>query len=192
MTKYRTLEPPHPNFHSLTIFPHAQLHIFRNSHPFTVKAPQKPHQPLNTLFHAAVNQQTHLMIRWYISSKGRISWQRFYHINTNKVSYLLLAYQNFKAIQSIIMFLYVPLKRELNQDWAQVNLPYLEQHLEGKPKELIKGCRHMEPSSGYIESKRLLEEKYGDPYKVSNVYLTRVIGRFLSLTTNWPILKSDD
>ena len=42
----------------------------------------------------------------------------------------------------------------------------------------------MEPSSGYIESKKLLEEKYGDPYKVSNAYLSKV--------TNWPILKSGD
>ena len=67
---------------------------------------------------------------------------------------------------------------------SQARLQYLKQHLQGEPKELIRGCLHMEPDSGYIESKRLLEEKYGDPYKVSNAYLTKV--------TNWPIIKSGD
>ena len=28
---------------------------------------------------------------------------------------------------------------------------YLEQHLEGEPQELIRGCLHMDPSEGYKE-----------------------------------------
>ncbi|XP_028418430.1 uncharacterized protein LOC114543776 [Dendronephthya gigantea] len=42
----------------------------------------------------------------------------------------------------------------------------------------------MEANAGYAESKRLLKEKYGDPYKVSNAYLKRM--------TDWPILRSGD
>ena len=51
------------------------------------------------------------------------------------------------------------------------NTQYLEQYLEGEPTEPIKGCHHMEPKAGYAESKKLLNDDYGDPYKVSNSYL---------------------
>ena len=42
-----------------------------------------------------------------------------------------------------------------------VRLQYLEQYLHGEPKDLIKGCLHLERHSGYLEAKRLLKEKYG-------------------------------
>ena len=74
------------------------------------------------------------------------------------------------------------IESRLNSNEAR--LQHLEQHLEGEAKELIKGCLHMEPSLGYAESKRLLDEKYGDPYQVSNAYLAQV--------TNWPALKPGD
>jgi len=50
----------------------------------------------------------------------------------------------------------------------------LEQYLYGEPKDLIKGCLHLERHSGYLEAKRLLKEKYGDPYKISNAYLKKI------------------
>ena len=56
-----------------------------------------------------------------------------------------------------------------------VRLQYLEQYLQGEPKELIKGCLHLDRNSGYMEAKKLLKEKYGDPYKVSNVYIKKII-----------------
>ena len=50
-------------------------------------------------------------------------------------------------------------------------LRYLEQYLESELKDLIKGCFHVDANKGYFEAKRLLQEKYGDPYKISNAYL---------------------
>ena len=38
-----------------------------------------------------------------------------------------------------------------------VPLQYLEQYLQGEPKELIKGCLHLDRNSGYFEAKKLLK-----------------------------------
>ena len=63
-------------------------------------------------------------------------------------------------------------------------LRYLVQYLESEPKDLIKGCLHVDANKGYFEAKRLLQEKYGDPYKISNAYLKKA--------TNWPNVKPGD
>ena len=55
-----------------------------------------------------------------------------------------------------------------------VRLQYLEQYLHGEPKDPIKGCLHLDRHSGYLEAKRLLNEKYGDPYKISNAYPNKI------------------
>ena len=65
-----------------------------------------------------------------------------------------------------------------------VCLRYLEQYLEGQPKELIKGCLSMTANHGYSKAKRLLKEKYGDMYKISNAYVKKV--------TDWPAIKPGD
>ena len=65
-----------------------------------------------------------------------------------------------------------------------VRLRYLEQYLEGQPKELIKGCLYLDANHGYPEAKRLLKEKYGDMYKISNAYVKKV--------TDWPAIKPGD
>ncbi|KXJ15504.1 hypothetical protein AC249_AIPGENE25035 [Exaiptasia diaphana] len=52
-------------------------------------------------------------------------------------------------------------------------LRYLDQYLQGPPKELIKGCFYGDPRQGYITAKRLLTEKYGDPYVISNAFIRR-------------------
>ena len=54
-----------------------------------------------------------------------------------------------------------------------VRLQYLEQYLHGEPKDLIKGYLHLDRHGGYLEAKKLLNEKYGDRYKISNAYLNR-------------------
>ena len=65
-----------------------------------------------------------------------------------------------------------------------VSLQYLKQYLQGEPKELIKGCLHLNRNSGYMEAKKLLEEKYGDPYKISNAYIKKI--------NEWPYIQSGD
>ena len=63
-------------------------------------------------------------------------------------------------------------------------LYYLNQYLQGEPKELISGCLYADPIEGYFEAKRLLDQEYGDPYRIATAYTNKVL--------SWPVLKSDD
>jgi len=65
-----------------------------------------------------------------------------------------------------------------------VCLQYLEQYLQGELKELIKGCLHLDRNSGYIEAKKLLKEKYGNRYEISNAYIKKI--------NKWPFIWSGD
>jgi len=65
-----------------------------------------------------------------------------------------------------------------------VRFQYLEQYLQGEPKKLIKGCLHLDRHSGYLEAKRLLKDKYGDPYKISNAYIKKI--------NEWPYIRAGD
>ncbi|CAB4008562.1 Hypothetical predicted protein [Paramuricea clavata] len=73
---------------------------------------------------------------------------------------------------------------ERNVKSSGARMQYLQQYLDGEPKDLIKGCHYMEPDAGYVEAMKLLNEKYGDPYKVSNAYLKKV--------NDWPTLRPGD
>ena len=53
-------------------------------------------------------------------------------------------------------------------------LYYLEQQLEGEPKDLIGGCLFMEPEDGYNEARSLLKCKYGDSVKIAMAYVNKV------------------
>ena len=53
-------------------------------------------------------------------------------------------------------------------------LYFLDQHLEGEPKEIISGCFHLDQETGYFTARSLLDKEYGDPYKVSMVYLSKI------------------
>lgn len=59
-------------------------------------------------------------------------------------------------------------------------LRYLEQYLEGEAKEVIKGCHYMHPDAGYVEERKLIEDKYGNPYNISNAFIKKI--------TEWPML----
>ncbi|XP_071088920.1 uncharacterized protein [Haliotis cracherodii] len=63
-------------------------------------------------------------------------------------------------------------------------LYYLDQQLEGEPKDLIAGCLYMSQFDGYTEARELLDKEYGDPYKVSMSYINQVL--------LWPDIKYDD
>lgn len=67
---------------------------------------------------------------------------------------------------------------------AADRLYYLDQHLEGEPRELIGGCLHMDPAEGYKEARRLLEKEYGDPFKVSMAYVNKAL--------KWSPIQPDD
>jgi hypothetical protein len=42
----------------------------------------------------------------------------------------------------------------------------------------------MDPDIGYAEARRLIDEKYGDPYNISNGFIKKM--------TEWPMLKPGD
>ena len=65
-----------------------------------------------------------------------------------------------------------------------VRLRYLERYVEGEPRELIKGCLHLDGQNGYTEAMKLLVEKYGDPYQISNAYIKKI--------EDWPYVKQGD
>ncbi|XP_046548986.1 uncharacterized protein LOC124258962 [Haliotis rubra] len=63
-------------------------------------------------------------------------------------------------------------------------LYYLDQQLQGEPKDLISGCLHMDPLAGYAAARNLLCKEYGDPYRISTAYMNKI--------RTWPNLKNED
>ena len=63
-------------------------------------------------------------------------------------------------------------------------LYYLEQHLSGRPKDLVAHCFHLPPEKGYQEALSVLEEHFGDPYRISMAYMKDI--------TACPPVKKDD
>ena len=63
-------------------------------------------------------------------------------------------------------------------------LYYLFQHLEGDPKDLVRGALHMPPELGFAHALDELRREYGTPHVVSNAYIQKFI--------SFPVIKSDD
>ncbi|XP_043206561.1 uncharacterized protein LOC122381675 [Amphibalanus amphitrite] len=63
-------------------------------------------------------------------------------------------------------------------------LLYLEQYCSGKPREIIRGCLYMSDEAGYLEARRLLERRYGDPESISSA--------FVDMLVDWPQVKPGD
>ena len=61
-------------------------------------------------------------------------------------------------------------------------LYYLDQHVTGKAKELVRSAMHLEPAAAYREAWRLLERRYGCPTRVAHSYIERV--------ASWPPVKA--
>ena len=53
-------------------------------------------------------------------------------------------------------------------------LQLLIQHCSGKARELIMSCGMMNADEGYTKVRKLLEERFGDKYKVTNAWIRRV------------------
>ena len=61
---------------------------------------------------------------------------------------------------------------------------YLEQHTTGTPKELVRSCLHMPPAASYVEARKLLEQRCGNPFVLAQAYLKKL--------ESWPCSRSDD
>ncbi|XP_033127591.1 uncharacterized protein LOC117125239 [Anneissia japonica] len=63
-------------------------------------------------------------------------------------------------------------------------LHYLIQYTSGTVQELMRSCLSMSDERGYLEARRLLQERYGQPHKVAAAHLQRLL--------DWPIIKPED
>ena len=63
-------------------------------------------------------------------------------------------------------------------------LMYLLQYTSGVAKDTIKCCLYKDPSLGYQTARRLLEERFGHPFRIASQYVTKL--------TEGPPLKPSD
>lgn len=63
-------------------------------------------------------------------------------------------------------------------------LYFLEQYTRGHPKEIVKSCQHMPADHGYLRAKALLQERFGDQYKIASAYMEKAL--------SWANIKSED
>ncbi len=63
-------------------------------------------------------------------------------------------------------------------------LYFLEKYTRGQPKDLVRSCQHMPPDRGYDMARYLLEQHFGDEYKITAAYMEKVL--------SWPVVKSED
>ena len=63
-------------------------------------------------------------------------------------------------------------------------LQFLLQYTSGQPHELVKSCIHMPPSIGYAKAKQMLQEYFGDDYKIAEAYLKEAM--------DWQTIKPED
>ena len=54
-------------------------------------------------------------------------------------------------------------------------LYHLTQYLKGKPYEIAHSCMRLSNSECYKEAKSQLDERYGDPYKISEAYVKKLL-----------------
>jgi hypothetical protein len=60
-------------------------------------------------------------------------------------------------------------------------LHFLLQHLNGEPRDLVDSCTLMAPGAGYSQARQLLQQEYGDPYRISMMYIDEL--------TQWSTVK---
>ena len=73
---------------------------------------------------------------------------------------------------------------EKDTDDKSRRLQLLIQYCIGKAKKVIKSCVLLEPDEGYEEAKKLLAERVGDKFKVTNFWITKV--------SDGPLIKAGD
>ena len=58
---------------------------------------------------------------------------------------------------------------------SSARLYYLLQYTSGHVQDLVRSCLAMREDVGYSEARRLLAERYGQPFKIATAYVDRVI-----------------
>ncbi|KAK3735155.1 hypothetical protein QZH41_020254, partial [Actinostola sp. cb2023] len=68
-------------------------------------------------------------------------------------------------------------------------LYYLLQYTAGQVQDLVRSCLAMREETGYTEARKLLAERYGQPYKIATAYVDRVINGQPIRTEDGPALQ---
>ena len=63
-------------------------------------------------------------------------------------------------------------------------LHYLEQYTRGQSRDLVRTCLYMEPERGYQKARELLQEHYGNQFKIANAYIEKAL--------SWSPIKPED
>ena len=63
-------------------------------------------------------------------------------------------------------------------------LQYLEQFTRGRPNEIVRACLHLPPSEGYKRARESLDARYGNPNRVVQAFVERIL--------NWKNIRRDD
>ena len=63
-------------------------------------------------------------------------------------------------------------------------LTRLIRYTKGDPKDMIQHCVQQPPSVGYKNAKKILDQKYGNPYNIMGVYRKKI--------KSWPQIRDGD
>ena len=73
---------------------------------------------------------------------------------------------------------------ELKTSSSSARLYYFVQYTSGQVQELMRSCLSMKEEQGYREARKLLLERYGQPYKIATAFVERI--------SNTSPIKADD
>lgn len=88
----------------------------------------------------------------------------------------IMQYQSFTASFEKV----IESKVECNEE----KLYNLEQYTRGPAQALVTSCRYMDPNRGFQNAKKLLQDNYGNKYKIASAYIERAL--------SWPLIKAED
>ena len=72
---------------------------------------------------------------------------------------------------------------------SSARLYYLVQYTSGAVQELMKSCLSMREEEGYTEARRLLQERYGQNYKIAAAHVKRLVDNTTIRTDDGPALQ---
>ena len=70
---------------------------------------------------------------------------------------------------------------ESNESDSGGRLYYLEQHTNGRAREIVRSCMYLNPEEGYSKAKKLLEARFGQKHNIAMAYVDQL--------TNGPYIK---
>ena len=69
-------------------------------------------------------------------------------------------------------------------DDEEEKLRYLEQHTDGEPRDIVKGCLMMPAADGYAQARARLQRRYGDKRRMAAALVDKLL--------SWPPVRNDD